>query len=94
MTGIFSSISSLVEGLVQTITGILNTALSAVQGALAAVASVFAGLAGIAKNLVELVLGNIVIIGVLVAALVGYTAMQQRRGRVQGGSVSKGRKLK
>jgi len=90
MTGITSSISNLIQSIYGIFAGVINTVLSGVQGVFAVFGTLIANIADLARSAVSLVLGNIVIIGVVVAAFVGYSAYQQRRGRqVQGSTFTK-----
>ena len=92
MTGITTSISNLVSSILQTIQGIFSTLLSSVQGVLSVFATALGSIADLSRGLVELVLGNIVLIGILVAAFVGYSAYAQRRGQTLQGSAARGKK--
>ncbi|MCJ1440867.1 MAG: hypothetical protein MMC23_001353 [Stictis urceolatum] len=92
MTGILSSIENLVSSIFSTIQGLLNAILSSFQGVFAVFGTIVANIADLARGLVELVLGNIVIIGVAIAALVGYSAYAQRRGQISQGSTLRAKK--
>ncbi|MCJ1411402.1 hypothetical protein MMC19_005491 [Ptychographa xylographoides] len=81
MTGITSSISALISSIIQIFTSILNTILNGVQSVAAVAGTLVKDVFDLASGLVGFLLGNIVIIGVLIAAFVGYTVYQQRQGK-------------
>ncbi|MCJ1405572.1 hypothetical protein MMC11_008800 [Xylographa trunciseda] len=92
MASILASVRDLLASIVGLFTSVLQTIVnifaSAVRAVVAGVEAVF-GLFGtlgkdafdLVSGLVGFLLGNIVIIGVLAAAFVGYTVYQQRQGR-------------
>ncbi|MCJ1325036.1 hypothetical protein MMC10_001698 [Thelotrema lepadinum] len=86
MTGILSSIQNLLQSILDIFKGLFNTILSGLEGVFALTGTAVEDVAALAKSLVDLVLGNIVIIGVLIAALVGFSAYQQRQGKAVNGS--------
>ncbi|MCJ1282327.1 hypothetical protein MMC26_001650 [Xylographa opegraphella] len=92
MSSILSSIRALLASIIDLFVSVIQTAAGIVTGALGAVVSGIEAVFGLfgtlgkdafdlVSGLVGFLLGNIVIIGVLVAAFVGYTVYQQRQGK-------------
>ena len=111
MTGITSSLSALVQSILDIFTSIVNAIFSSVKGVFAVAGTLVGDVAAMAQGLVAFFFSefssvsfdfpvewscdaerrwglivrvhadNIVIIGVLVAAFVGYTAYVQRQGK-------------
>jgi hypothetical protein len=92
MTGILSSISNLLSSIFDIFRGLFNTLLSSVQGVLSVFTTTLGSVTDLFQGIVNLLLGNIVLIGVAVAAVVGWSAYQQRRGNVQQGSAIRAKK--
>ncbi|MCJ1294146.1 hypothetical protein MMC34_005703 [Xylographa carneopallida] len=85
LRALLSSIVGLVASVLQTIAHLFTSALNLVVSGVEAVFGLFGTLGrdafDLVSGLVGFLLGNIVIIGVLVAAFVGYTVFQQRQGK-------------
>ncbi|MCJ1392890.1 hypothetical protein MMC18_005762 [Xylographa bjoerkii] len=80
-----ASIVGLFASVLQTVVGIFTSLVRAFVSGVEAVFGLFGTLGkdafDLVSGLVGFLLGNIVIIGVLVAAFVGYTMYQQRQGK-------------
>ncbi|KAL9132715.1 MAG: hypothetical protein Q9175_006112 [Cornicularia normoerica] len=98
MPSLASGISNLFSSLFEILSGIVNGVISALQSVFGlardVITSIFDMVAGLVTSIFDLmsglvgfVLGNIVIIGVLVAVYVGYSAYRQKN---QGGGVTGG----
>ncbi|KAL6714344.1 hypothetical protein ACLMJK_007767 [Lecanora helva] len=101
MSGIISGLQHLFSSVIEIFTGIINTIVSLFQSALTTLLAAFSSLLELFQSLIAsifdlmsgmigFVLGNIVIIGVLTAAYVGYSAYKQKNN--QGGRGITGRK--
>ncbi|MCJ1477803.1 hypothetical protein MMC13_006476 [Lambiella insularis] len=82
---IISSIMGLFASIFQTIldifASIFHAIISAIQSVFSVIGTLGRDLVDLMSGLVGFLLGNIVIIGVLIAAFVGYTVFQQRQGK-------------
>jgi len=87
MSSLASGISNLFSSLFEILGGILNSVFSAVQSVFGLAQDLISSIFDLMSGLVGFVLCNIVIIGVLVAAYVGYSAYRQKN---QGGGVTGG----
>ncbi|MCJ1245346.1 hypothetical protein MMC30_002550 [Trapelia coarctata] len=85
MTGITSSISNLLQSILDIFTGILRTIFSSVQGVFAVSGTLVQDIVNMFQGLLGFLLSNIIIIGVLVAAFVGYSAYQQKQHKTTTG---------
>ncbi|MCJ1436006.1 hypothetical protein MMC27_005384 [Xylographa pallens] len=85
LRSLVSSIIGLITSIIQTIANVFTSLLSAVVSGIESVFGLFGTLGkdafDLVSGLVGFLLGNIVIIGMLVAAFVGYTVYQQRQGK-------------
>jgi len=85
LRSLVSSIIGLFASVIQTIAGIFTSILRAIVSGIESAFGLFGTLGkdafDLVSGLVGFLLGNIVIIGVLVAAFVGYTMYQQRQGK-------------
>jgi len=81
MTGITSAVTNLFSSLLGVITYILNVILAVFQSSFAVLATGLQDIFGLVKWLAGFILSNILVIGLLGAAFVAYTAYQQRQGR-------------
>lgn len=88
MAGVIDSLSSLLSSILSTVQGIFSSIFHLFGAALATVQNFVSSVVAMAGGLVNFLLSNIVIIGVLVAAYVGYTAYAQKR---QPGGITKKR---
>ncbi|KAI9859191.1 MAG: hypothetical protein M1824_003877 [Vezdaea acicularis] len=79
MTGITSAIESLVASIVGIFQSILGTIVALGQSVLAVGATFVTSLLQLARSLLDFVLSNILVFGVLGAAFVAYVALQQRQ---------------
>ncbi|KAK0515224.1 hypothetical protein JMJ35_002603 [Cladonia borealis] len=100
MAGIFDGLTNLISSILEIFQGILSTILSAFQSVFSIIQNLLSSILGLFQNLISsvfdlmsgavgFVLGNIVIIGVLVAAYVGYSAYTQKN---RGGGITGGKK--
>jgi len=92
MSSIFQSLSDLVVSIFEVVSSIFKTVFDLFYNAIAMVGHLFAGILNMAleffRGIIELaggigkfLLGNILVIGVLVAAFFGFTEYQRRQGR-------------
>ncbi|MCJ1263499.1 hypothetical protein MMC22_003369 [Lobaria immixta] len=88
MSSIVSSVSDLISSIFEVFRSIFATIISALDSVLAVFTNLVRSVFDLMSGLVGFVLGNIVIIGVIIAAYVGYTAYKQKN---QGGGISKKR---
>ncbi|KAL8791711.1 MAG: hypothetical protein Q9195_005718 [Heterodermia aff. obscurata] len=88
MSSITSSLSSLLHSILDIFRSILETLLHFLQTVFATAQNLVASTIDLAGGLVHFILSNIIIIGVLIAAYVGYTAYRQKN---QPGGISKKR---
>jgi len=79
MTGILTSISNLLQSILDVFTSLFNTLFSSIQGVFALAATAVQSVLGLFQGLIGFLLNNIVIIGVIIAGFVGYSAYQQRQ---------------
>ncbi|OJD40810.1 uncharacterized protein BKCO1_1000134 [Diplodia corticola] len=79
MTGIVQSLENLVSSFFALIGNLLNGILSAFQSVVAVIFTFFQQLAGLAQDAVSFLLHNIVILGVIAAAVFAFFALQQRQ---------------
>ncbi|KAF6230857.1 hypothetical protein HO173_010973 [Letharia columbiana] len=89
MSSVTTGISNLLSSLFEILTGIVRSVFSAVQSVFGLARDLIASIFDLMSGLVGFVLGNIVIIGVLVAVYVGYSAYRQKN---QGGGITAGTK--
>ncbi|KAF6227959.1 hypothetical protein HO133_007687 [Letharia lupina] len=89
MSSVATGISNLISSLFEILTGIVRSVFSAVQSVFGLARDLIASIFDLMSGLVGFVLGNIVIIGVLVAVYVGYSAYRQKN---QGGGITGGTK--
>ncbi|CAF9922196.1 hypothetical protein IMSHALPRED_005612 [Imshaugia aleurites] len=89
MSSLISGLENLVSSLFEILTGILNSVVSAIQSVFGLARDLIASIFDLMSGVVGFVLGNIVIIGLLVAAYVGYSAYRQKN---QGGGITGGLK--
>ncbi|KAI4159241.1 MAG: hypothetical protein LQ342_006761 [Letrouitia transgressa] len=104
MSSITHSLNNLLASFLNVIRAIFDTAFSAIETVFTTASSAIASIADLALGLFNWILrdfvvymeangagfaGNIVIIGLLVAAFVGYSAYQQKQGRNKKGQVKK-----
>ncbi|KAI4209816.1 MAG: hypothetical protein LQ351_007285 [Letrouitia transgressa] len=89
MSSITHSLNNLLTSFLNVIRAIFDTAFSAIETVFATASSAIASIADLALGLFNWILSNIVIIGLLVAAFVGYSAYQQKQGRNKKGQVKK-----
>ncbi|KAL8915664.1 MAG: hypothetical protein Q9172_006782 [Xanthocarpia lactea] len=87
MSSITSSLSNLVSSFLDILKSIFLTFYSALETVFATASSLLHSIADLFSGLVGFILGNIVIIGFLVAAFVGYSAYQQKQGRNKKGAL-------
>ncbi|KAI4223432.1 MAG: hypothetical protein L6R36_005424 [Xanthoria steineri] len=81
MSSITSSLNNLISSFLDILTSIFNTFYSALETVFATASSLLSSIVDLFSGFVGFILGNIVIIGLIVAAFVGYSAYQQKQGR-------------
>ncbi|KAI4170673.1 MAG: hypothetical protein LQ343_004771 [Gyalolechia ehrenbergii] len=81
MSSISSSLSNLTSSFLSIIRSIFDTFYSAFETLFATTSALIGSIVDLFSGFVGFVLGNIVIIGFLVAAFVAYSAYQQKQGR-------------
>ncbi|KAL2044726.1 hypothetical protein N7G274_002500 [Stereocaulon virgatum] len=89
MASIMDGLSNLLSSIFEIFQGLINTVLSALQSVFGLFRNLIASVFDMMSGLVGFILGNIVIIGVLVAAFVGYSAYTQKN---RGGGITGGKK--
>ncbi|KAL8679714.1 MAG: hypothetical protein Q9186_004032 [Xanthomendoza sp. 1 TL-2023] len=87
MSSITTSLSNLLSSFLEILRSILSTFYSALETVFATASSLISSIIDLFSGAVGFVLGNIVIIGFLVAAFVGYSAYQQKQGRNKKGAL-------
>ncbi|CAF9918338.1 MAG: hypothetical protein GOMPHAMPRED_001493 [Gomphillus americanus] len=85
MASIISALQDIVAGILNFIQAIISTIMSTISGTFSVAGSTVKEGTHATGNLIDLVLSNIIPIGVVIAALVGFSAYQQSRGRAVGG---------
>ncbi|KAL1652222.1 hypothetical protein SLS58_000349 [Diplodia intermedia] len=80
MTGIIQSLENLVSSFFALIGNVLNGILSAFQSVAAVIFTFFQQLAGLVQDALSFLLHNIVILGIVAAAVFAFFALQQRQG--------------
>ncbi|KAK4696898.1 hypothetical protein P7C71_g1093, partial [Lecanoromycetidae sp. Uapishka_2] len=86
MSGIVDGLSNLVSSIFEIFQGIFNTIFSAIQSVFGLAGDLISSIFDLMSGVVGFILGNIVIIGIIVAGFVGYSAYRQKH---QGGGISK-----
>ncbi|KAL8920635.1 MAG: hypothetical protein Q9208_006117 [Pyrenodesmia sp. 3 TL-2023] len=84
---ITSSLSDLLSSFLSIIRNILSSFYHAFETVFATASSLVASIADLMRGFVGFIFGNIVIIGFLIAAFVGYSAYQQQSGRNKKGQL-------
>ncbi|KAL8747881.1 MAG: hypothetical protein Q9184_007541 [Pyrenodesmia sp. 2 TL-2023] len=84
---ITSSLSDLFHSFLSILRNILSTFYHAIETVFATASSLISSLADLMRGFLGFILSNIVIIGFLVAAFVGYSAYQQNLGRNKKGQL-------
>ncbi|KAI4231639.1 MAG: hypothetical protein L6R40_007672 [Gallowayella cf. fulva] len=81
MSSITTSLSNLLSSFLDIIRSIFLTFYSALETVFTTASSLISSIVDLFSGAVGFIFGNIAIIGVLVAAFVGYSAYQQKQGR-------------
>ncbi|KAL8789753.1 MAG: hypothetical protein Q9213_001004 [Squamulea squamosa] len=81
MSSITSSLNNLLSSILDILKSILATFYSAFQTLFSTTSSLLNSIVDLCSGLFGFILSNIVIIGFLIAAFVGYSAYQQKQGR-------------
>ncbi|KAF2840428.1 hypothetical protein M501DRAFT_1015481 [Patellaria atrata CBS 101060] len=81
MTSIINGLQNLVASVFEIFGGIINTVLSTLQSFLAVFTTLAKDVLQLFQGLINFMLQNIVIIGVLAAAFVGFTVLTQRQNK-------------
>ncbi|KAG7007608.1 hypothetical protein G7Y79_00009g027170 [Physcia stellaris] len=88
MANATDSLTSLLTSILDIFRSIIETLFHTIQTVFATAQNLISSTVDLAGGVVQFVLSNVVIIGVLIAAYVGYTAYKQKN---QPGSISKKR---
>ncbi|KAL8831877.1 MAG: hypothetical protein Q9170_005104 [Blastenia crenularia] len=87
MSSITSSLSDLLSSFLSILRSIFDTFYSAIETVFTTASSLISSIVDLFSGFVGFIFGNIVIIGLLIAAFVGYSAYQQKQGRNKKGAV-------